>query len=783
MPSQPKISFLERDFDTNLQLLKETISQRAPDAWNSFFEGDLGKMLMDLIAYDHAALSYVLDAQAQESFIDTLRLPESLLHFARLTGYNIRRGTAATVEVYAKTQNGAPEDGIIISEGTKVTDLYGQTWETAQRYVIDSGKTTPVTLVQSYGDIKANIYINSVLTEVPAKIKLVVGESTAILVDSQGNRLSSENGFSPVVSQGNILILKGVSLSRSEFGITDVGKFYYDAADRSVLYLDRPWDGSSDYEGKWTIENRGITLRQGETYRETFVAPSSDLINYTISTTFYPVISTKAEEYIVSGYSGLSNSSSEGGVSVLVNNVPWTETPSLLFLDPTSQSFEIEFNHLDQAVVKFGDGVFGKPLPANASVEIIYRVGGGAEGNIPQNSFSASISGTSALRNEGIFLSNPYTVGRGGQSTETLEQAKGNLIKYVRTNDRAVTESDYAYLASNYTSALGRMKLAKAVLHTNTVPREQNIIWVYCWVEGTNGQLAKPTLALKSGLLSYLNLRKMICDEVVIIDGVITNVPLRFFYKYSGTTDDIIKEKVAASLNQRFQGLTPGATLHISQLYEAVELVPEVNYVLFDSPKTSILPTKGSTEMFVNSLQQPNKTTLTATVTSGSTSVVVENSTIFTKGGLITIFQQGKIPTTATISDISGSVITLTPEFYLLSSYTLDAEVINSDFLAIGWKDEKPVDIYIDISTTGTTAYGTRVVTSVATKIKDYLTVSLLPSSSLQKSKIESLVSSTAGVATYAVHFTAKDSTLERVTPASGERIILRNLIINGKTI
>lgn len=783
MPTSPKISFLERDFDTNLQLLKEVISQRAPEAWNSFFEGDLGKMLVDLIAYDHAALSYMLDAQAQESFIDTLRLPESLRHFARLTGYNIRRGTAATIEVYAHTQNEAPEDGITISEGTKVTDLYGQVWETAQRYIIESGFRTPVIPVQSYGDIKSNLYVDDVLTESAAKIKIVVGESTATLVDSDGNRLASDNGFSPIVGEGHILILKGVSLSRSEFGITNVGKFYYDASDRSVLYLDRPWDGDADYEGKWSIENRGILLRQGETYREVFTAPATDLTNYTISTTFYPVISTKAEDYIVSGSAGLSLSSSEGGVSVLVNNVPWTETPSLLFLDPTSQSFEIEFDHLDRAVIKFGDGVFGKPLPADASVEIIYRVGGGAEGNIPQNSIATSISSSSTTTTASVYLSNPYTVGRGGQSTETLEQAKSNLIKYVRTNDRAVTESDYAYLASNYTSSLGRMKLAKAVLHTNTVPREQNIIWVYCWVEGTNGQLSKPTLALKSGLLSYLNLRKMICDEVVVIDGVITNVPLRFFYKYSDTTDDIIKEKVAASLNQRFQGLEPGGTLHLSQLYEAVEAVPEVNYVSFDAPKASILPTKGSTEMFVNSLQPYNKTKLTTAVASGSTSVVVDNVSLFTKGGLISFFQQGKVPTTATIADISGSVITLTPEFLLLSSYTTDAEVVNSDCMAIGWKDEKPVDIYVDISTSGTTSYGTRVAAAVATKIKEYLNISLLPSSSLQKSKIESLVASTAGVSTYVVHFFAKDSTLERVTPASGERVILRNLIVNGKTL
>lgn len=783
MATTPSISFVARDFDTNLQQLKELISERAPESWNSFFEGDLGKMLIDLIAYDHAALCFTMDTQAKESFLDTLRLKESLSHFTNLTGYNIRRGVASSIECYAQILNAAPQDGITIAAGTKITDIYGKPWEVTKNATIREGKYNPSLIVQSYGDVKTSRYVNGVLSEIAAKIKLTVGESTAVLTDGDGARLTSDNGFGSLVGQGHILMLEGVDVTRSEFAITDVGRFSYDTYDRSVLYLDRPWDGASDYIGKWSIDNRNIQLTQGETFHETFTVPSDNLLNYTIPTTFYPVISAKTEDYIVSGYSGLDLSNPEGGVSVIVNGIPWTETSSLLFLGSNANSFEISFNHQDQAILRFGDGVFGRALPPNAVVEIIYRVGGGAEGNIPQNSFDSSLQTSNNNQTVTVFITNPYTVGRGGQSTETLEESKRHITQHVRTNDRAVTIEDYSYLASNFVSASGRIKLAKAVLHTNTVPREQNIVWIYTWVEGRSGQLERPTLALKAALKSYLDLRRMICDEVVIIDGIVNNVPLRFFYKYDvSITPDVISEKISSSLNAKLISLSPGETLRISQLYEAIESVDEVIYALFDVPSSDVPVTVGQMEMLVNSLQPPDKTRLIEGVAAGTGSVVVSDPSIFYAGGLISIFQQGKRATTARISSVGGSVVTFTNEFTTLTSYTTDAEVINSDYYPISWQYDLPVDIYIDFSTTSSMA-STRVAATLAKRVKDYITLSLLPAMSLQKSKIESIVSSTSGVATFSVHLGSKDSLTERISSAQRERITLKSVVINGKIL
>lgn len=808
-----RIDFTGRDYDTNLQILKEFISSRAPESWNSFFESDLSKVILDVISYDHAMLSYIQDAQVLEGFIDTLRLRESLTHFTNLTGYNIRRNSAATIEVYAQAINPPLSGYYFIKGGTPISSTNGIMWEVAEDTTISTNAFTPAKVVNRFGDIKATVFASTGTShEVSGLIKIEQGSSLAVLVDYEGNRLPSEYGFSSNVGNGHILCLDNIfdpsnstistasftsapDVTRNEFAVTSIGKFSYDVYDRSVLFLDRPWDGVANFIGKWHIENRSVPLIQGETKSETYVAPSSesDRKNWTIQATSYPVISSNTEKFIVSGLSSLtSNGGQLSGVTVIVDGVVWNETSSLFFNVYDDNVYEVSFDQDDRVTIKFGDGIFGKMIPESSTVDITYRVGGGKEGNLPQNSFNYSLQlfesatgdpNTQSTSSTSVLLSNPYTVGLGGQDRESLEQAKKNIVQFIRTNDRAVTVDDYAYLASNFTSSeAGRVKLAKGVLYKNTVPREQNIIWIYVWVEGLNGQLVPPTLRLKSYLLEYMNMRKLISDEVVIVDGITTNVPIRFFYKYSpDTSESVVSEKVYSAINEKFKKLLPGGTMHVSTLYEAVESVSEVDYVIFDFPVTDFKPSSEN-EILINTLQTPKSTSLITDCSIGQTSVVVDDSSIFDIGGVISIFQRGKEPTSAIVEGISDSVVTLRPETPLKNSYTAnDAEVLNSDIDAIGWQLDLPVDLFVSYApTSGTSAQN--ITTNIVKKLKEYFSFKLMPSQILLKSQVENIVASVNGVGGFRVNIGSVDSVAEVVSPSIKERVILRNLIINGKS-
>jgi uncharacterized phage protein gp47/JayE len=802
MTEKPHINFTGRDYETSLQSIKDLVASRNPENWNSFFEGDLGTMIAEMIAYNHDVLSYTLDAQTQEMFIDTLRLRESLLHFSKLTGYQIRRNTPATVEVYAQcAQPPATGEHFLIEKGVKLTTTEGISFEVIKDYRIEEGNVTPIETPLAYGDVQASIFdSNGNPKEISALVKIVTGTNKAIISDLQGNRLTSGLNFGHQIGQGHILILGKTiitdtenfgpppDISRDEFAIVDVSKEPFDVHDRSVLLLDRPYDGATDFIGQWKIENRNIVLRQAETRRESTSSPVDlpDRKSWEFRSTYYPVISDSSEPLVVSGIRGLGRGEQQtNGVTVLVNGVLWSETPALLFEPPDARVYEVEFDEKDQMIIRFGDGIFGSLIPPNASIEVLYTTGGGSKGNIPQNTMDASIALNSGSgRSSTVWISNRYTVGRGGQDRETITEAKKNIVQFVRTNDRAVTQDDYSYLASNFVdSQAGRVKLAKGVLHSNAVPREQNIVYIYTWVEGTNGQLSPPTFNLKSRLLSYMNDRKMICDEVVILDGITTSIPLRLHYRFSPRVEqDVIKERVASALNSVFKAQLPGQELYISKLYEAVESIPEIEYVLFDSPASNVIP-QNAMELFVNTLQEPASTTLAANLTKGQFSLVVEDPTIFSVKGRVSVFQLDRKPTSALIESISGSVITLRSETPLQDDYkATESQVINSDYLPLGWQFERKVNIYVKYS--NSTGGVSNVITDrITTAITGYFRKVLKPEQTLNRSKLESIVSKINGVSAYSVTLNTVDSPIEQLSPSSREKIVLGNFNINGVNV
>jgi uncharacterized phage protein gp47/JayE len=782
------IDLTAREFDTNLQALIDTLKRESPESWNSFYEGDLGKIILDLISYDFSILSYTADMAAGESFIDTHRTIEAQQHFCSQNGYKARGATAAIVELYCQTSS-PPQSGSyqLIKKGSKVRSTNGLIWETSKDYYIEPGKANPVTEVLRYGDLKGSVVSSTgVVTKVDAVVTIRAGSSQAILTDRNGVRLSSEIGFS-VVSEGSIIRLTktynpstGVfgpppGNTRNEYAIIGVGRLNSDTFDKSVLFLDRVWDQEVDFIGQWLIENRNIEVIQGESFQESHTAPATleDRVNWSVKTSFYPVIFTNNEGVMPAGFFG-NSLDGEGytntGVEVYINGIQWEETSNLIFEVPTSRVYQMAVDELGRAVVKFGDGRFGKILPSNAVVDIRYRVGGGKDGNVPQGYFNTSVQAESSIGDSVVvYVSNPYTVGRGGQDRESMDSVRANLKNFIRTNDRAVGVEDYDYLASNFVDKNGgRIKYAKSVLNTNMVPREQNIVWVHTWTEGVNGQLTKPNSLLKRRLHEYLDKRKMICDEVVILDGQTKNIPVEFRYKYSMESDESeVQELVRAAINGVFKALLPGDQLSISRLYEAMESIPQVEWVNFYSPYENISPQSGYT-LLINSIQPAAKVNLTAEVSRVDTTILISDPAQFVVGGLISLFELGKSSSCAMIESISGNTLSIRPETPLLDNWN-----------ATGWQYERVCNIYVTYDTLngGSLAH---IGHQIKKKITDYFTRVINVEESLSRNILRALIASISGITSYSVNLGGVDSQVETISMIPREKATLGKVIING---
>lgn len=774
MGNQPVLDLTSRDWETNLETLREYVRQRAPLTWNSFFSGDIGQILLEVIAYDHTILSYITDFQAREAFWGTFTLRESAQNFASLVGYKIRRTRPASLHVNLLTSSlpTSPEF-YRVRKGQKVIAQDGQVWEVAADYTVEPGFTYPRRQILAYGDLRGVDYTQQPQAERDALIKINTGDSYATLVHPSGARLSTDVNFGRQISPGFVLKLGARLVAQSyftgvpqqserEFAVIEVGKLSTDAVTGSVLYLDRPWT-SETFIGKWSIEDRGIVLTQKETFQESFTAPSNNTANLEVKCNFHPVI----------------DSGDSSGVVVFVNGERWLETDSMLLAASSDKVYEVSFDENDKAILKFGDGTYGALIKPDSIITLEYSIGGGTKGNVQPGSFSATLALESSVASTDVssYLSNPYTSGTGGQNQESIDDIRRGILRTVKTANRAVGSDDFESLAlSFYDGQSGTVLIAKASLRSNSVPQENNVVWVHIWTSGTSGFPVQPSFLLKQRLQSYLSSKAMVGTEVVVLDGLVRHIPVIVKFKYSGSVE-LAKEAVKLKLYDLL--LTDGSrtSLQLGSLYDSVKEASGIDYVKFISPIDDIKISDD--EVITNTLDEGGFTVLATQLQRGSSNIPVGDPSLFTNGGVVTITEAGRIPTTSFIESIGGGVLTLR-EGICLDDYTTSARVYNTDYIPIVWEVNKPVIVFINIDYGGNQD---RIKQQLKFRIELFFGQHLLPGQELKLADINSIVASTPGVLSLMCHFDRPGNQVQSITCLANELITVKEIIINGQKL
>jgi hypothetical protein len=138
-----------------------------------------------------------------------------------------------------------------------------------------------------------------------------------------------------------------------------------------------------------------------------------------------------------------------GGISTLtlrVNGVAWTEVASLYEQSADARVFSVRIDDDGSTRVTFGDGVSGSRLPTGKSnVTATYRKGIGLSGHVLAGQLTLLQSRPLGLKN----VINPVPAS-GAQDPESLEEARVNAARTVRTLDRVVSLADYADFARSF---------------------------------------------------------------------------------------------------------------------------------------------------------------------------------------------------------------------------------------------------------------------------------------------------------------------------------------------
>jgi len=84
---KPAIDYTNRDFNSIRSDLESYVKRYYPDSYRDFTEAGFGSMMLDTVSYIGDMLSFYIDYQANESFLDTAMEFNNVLKLGRELGY------------------------------------------------------------------------------------------------------------------------------------------------------------------------------------------------------------------------------------------------------------------------------------------------------------------------------------------------------------------------------------------------------------------------------------------------------------------------------------------------------------------------------------------------------------------------------------------------------------------------------------------------------------------------------------------------------------------------
>ena len=126
-------------------------------------------------------------------------------------------------------------------------------------------------------------------------------------------------------------------------------------------------------------------------------------------------------------------------ISLTENGELWQASRDLLASDRFSTEFVAEIEQDGITYLRFGDDIMGKQPDGGFQPSATYRIGNGKKGNVGRDSITRLVWDSDGITD----VRNPLPA-TGGTNTETMTQAKEFAPMAFRTQERAVTEADYA---------------------------------------------------------------------------------------------------------------------------------------------------------------------------------------------------------------------------------------------------------------------------------------------------------------------------------------------------
>jgi hypothetical protein len=484
------IKYTSRDFNDIKYDLVEYAKRYYPDTYQDFSEASFGSLMLDTVAYVGDILSYYLDYQANESFMETAIEFRNVFNMAKQMGYKQKGSPSSTGIVTFYISIPAASDGIgadlnyapILQRGATFTSEGGAVFTLMDdvdfanpnnELIVSETDTTTGSptryAIRSYGVVMSGVLeaknIEAGAYQRYPKFKIPANNITNIIsvFDTDGNKYYEVDSLAQDVIYKKIL---NVETDKNE-----------------APFILKPV----------TVPRRYVVEHN---YGETFIQFGGGDDN---STTKNDIIDTSKLSLNMHGRDYITDTS----------------------FDPTKLL----------STDKMGIA------PSNTTLTVFYR-------RNTSTNLNASVNSLGNISNQNFKFANPSILGgqetqnvinsiefinevpiTSGNQTNTIEDIKNMAYGMKNLQNRAVTKEDYMVLAYMMPPQFGSIAKAQVVKDANSLRRNLNM-----YILGRDGNLnyKQTSFSVKDNLKTWLSNYKMINDTVDIIDANIINIGIEY---------------------------------------------------------------------------------------------------------------------------------------------------------------------------------------------------------------------------------------------------------------
>ena len=509
MAVKRNIQYINKDFTELRASLVNYARTYFPTTYTDFSPTSPGMMFMEMAAYVGDVLSFYMDNQIQENFLQYARQPNNLYELAYMFGYkpNVTQVASTVVDFYQQV----PAIGTVPNI---VPDFNYSLFVPSNSIVSTLSPNNVSFLIEDPVDF--SVSSSGDPTEV-----------TVYEVDGSGNPLYFLLKKSRKAISSTINTIQYSFGTPTQFSTVDIN------AERIVGVLDVvDTDGNNWYEVDYLGQEMIFDSIKNTNTNDPNLSQYSGDTPYLLK---LEKIQRRFATRVIS----------TGSLQLQFGAGTANDTDEEIIPNPNNVGIGLPFEKTKLTTAYSPENfLFTKTYgiaPSNTTLTVRYLTGGGVGSNVPANSLTTLASTVTFLNTNlttvtanyifnSLAVTNPQAADGGGDG-DTIEEIRQNSSANFASQLRNVTQNDYLVRALSMPAKYG--VISKAYIEPTkaqslSAGESQSVLDLYVLSYNISNKLNTASPALKQNLTTYLSQYRMVNDSVNIKDGFIINIGVNF---------------------------------------------------------------------------------------------------------------------------------------------------------------------------------------------------------------------------------------------------------------